>query len=166
MDLQRFTTEYYEGEDRLQLIGETAEGATVRIWLTRRLLERLLPVLVHWLDAQSADLPHSDVMQGFAQQAARAELTPQPPVRASTDSSAWLATRIDLGTTPERLTLTLHADDAQHAQARLSMPVKLLRQWLLILHALTLKAAWSLDVWPEWMAESSESESRERGLLH
>ena len=40
-ELQRFTTEYVEIEDRIRLAGETAPGHTVVLWLTQRLLARL-----------------------------------------------------------------------------------------------------------------------------
>ena len=40
--LQRCTTEYVECEDRIRLAGELASGATVVLWLTQRLMNRLI----------------------------------------------------------------------------------------------------------------------------
>jgi len=168
MELQRFTSEYDEIEDRLCLIGEDAAGAKIRIWITRRLFERLLPLLLRWLDSQTEDLPRGDLMQGFAQAAARAELKPQPPVRAHAEAPSWLAAKVDVNTTPERLLLTLHpagADTASTA-ARLPLSATLLRQWLAILHGLCQRAGWSPDLWPEWIAEPDRPAQESRLRLH
>ena len=94
--LQRITTEYVEQEDRIRLSGEFASGDTVVLWLTQRLLHRLVPHLTAWLARQVApassipavEAAHQDIVQGFAQQAARAQLAPEPPVRASSPMAA------------------------------------------------------------------------------
>jgi len=67
--LQRMSTEYIVGEDRIRLSGEVENAASVVIWLTRRLLERLLPAVLNWLEGQGVDTPYSEIMHSFAQQA-------------------------------------------------------------------------------------------------
>ncbi len=94
MNLQRITTEYIDTEDRIRLAGDTGQGEPVVIWLTQRLLQRLLPMLLQWLDAQTGMTPMAEIVQGFAQQAARAELIPQTPVQAT--SPPWLAQSVDV----------------------------------------------------------------------
>lgn len=64
-ELQRFTTEYVEIEDRIRLAGETAPGHTVVLWLTQRLLARLLPHLLQWLEQQTGATIRGDILQGF-----------------------------------------------------------------------------------------------------
>ena len=74
--LERCTTEYAEDEDRLRLSAELANGNTVVLWLTQRLLNRLVPHLVQWLEKQTAGVAAissvqartSNAMQGFAQE--------------------------------------------------------------------------------------------------
>ncbi|MBN2886217.1 MAG: hypothetical protein JXM75_05890 [Chromatiaceae bacterium] len=168
MEFQRFTSEYDEIEDRLSLIGEDAQGAKVRIWITRRLFERLLPVLLRWLDNQTQDLPRGDLMQGFVQAAARAKLRPQPPVRAHAEAPSWLAAKVDVNTTPERLLLTLHPAGTGEAApaAHLPLSATLLRQWLAILHGLSQRSGWSPELWPEWIAESNKAAPEARLRLH
>ena len=76
--LQRITTEYDEHEDRLRLSGELSDGSSVLLWLTQRLLYRILPHLTQWLGQHDAGAAgnavglwqDSDWIQGFAQQAA------------------------------------------------------------------------------------------------
>ena len=87
--LQRITTEYNEPEDRIRLSGELAQGDTVVLWLTQRLLNRLVPHLTAWLSQQlapassipSVQAVHEDIVQGFAQQAARALSVPNEQAR-------------------------------------------------------------------------------------
>ena len=87
--LQRITTEYIDREDRIRLTGELAAGTVVVLWLTQRLVNRLVPHLTAWLDRQvtpASNIPsvqarHQDIVQSFAQQAARVQLAPEAPVR-------------------------------------------------------------------------------------
>ena len=45
-ELTRITTRYVAAEDRVRLAGERAGGSPVAIWLTRRLLQLLIPKLL------------------------------------------------------------------------------------------------------------------------
>ena len=49
-ELQRITTTYVDVEDRLRLTGVLANGTVVQLWLTQRLLGRLVPPLTSWLE--------------------------------------------------------------------------------------------------------------------
>ena len=94
--LQRVTTAYVADEDRLRLTGELSDGDAVVLWLTQRLLNRLVPHLTAWLARQTGSFAstvppaiqsaHHNIVQGFAQQSARAQLKPEPPVRAASRS--------------------------------------------------------------------------------
>ena len=118
--LLRLTTDYVESEDRVRLIGETGPDATQVLWLTRRLLDRLLPPLLAWREKEAADTPRADVLQSFAQQAARAQLEAQAPVRAATDSPGWLVTHVALTPADEAMRLVFHGGDG--SCATLMMP--------------------------------------------
>jgi hypothetical protein len=80
--LQRVTTEFVQQEDRVRLAGVTDAGRPAVVWLTRRMLNVLLPVLFQRLEAQfAAVLPeHREALQEFAQQAARDALESSAPV--------------------------------------------------------------------------------------
>ena len=86
--LERVTTRYSVAQDRICLAGELPGGSPVVLWLTQRLLRRLLPPLLAWLQEQGGaahavmgSALYADALQGFAQQAARAQLQPQAPVQ-------------------------------------------------------------------------------------
>lgn len=83
--LERLTTRYSNTEDRICVAGELAGAKPMVLWLTQRLLLRLLPSLFEWLQAQeSVDVApkapavlsmYADAVQSFAQEAARPSST-------------------------------------------------------------------------------------------
>lgn len=169
-ELQRITTEYVEAEDRIRLLGEHTSRESVVIWLTQRLLTRLLPHLVNWLEQQTpvtsihgALAVQAELLQGFAQQAARAQLPEQAPVQPQVQSASWRALAVDISHTPETLSLTFRCD-AQ--QATLIVAAQPLRQWLGIVHDQYRMAQWPLDVWPQWLQESNPSVQEQAVVLH
>ena len=160
-ELQRITTVFVDSEDRIRLSGEDAAGRALVLWLTQRLLNRVLPHLCAWLELRApsaahsyADAAHAEVLQSFAQQAALAALLPQAPVPSHAPSGAWLVHSVDVTTAEYAVTLTFKASagEAQES-AKLTLPEQALRQWLNILHDQYAAAEWPLTLWPEWVAQ-------------
>lgn len=152
--LERITTEYIDTEDRIRISGEVGNDVPVVIWLTQRLLQRLLPMLLQWLENQNADMPHAEILQGFAQQAAKAELTPQAPVLACCDSTAWLVVlSVDVVQSEQAVSLTFYGGNGQEPVS-LTLAATPLRQWLSIVYGAYLKAEWPIKIWPGWLQES------------
>lgn len=158
-------------EDRLQLTGETESGEPVVLWMTQRLVKRLVPHLLTWLQpvapagkaAAVADY-HTAAVQSFAQQAAIAQLPEQSAVQASPQNSTWLIETIDVTRTEEIIALTFKS---AHQQATLLMAPQPLRQWLAILHDQCLKGEWVMDIWPEWILDNVPSvSSGSTGTMH
>lgn len=157
-ELQRFTTEYVDMEDRIRLSGETAPGEAEVLWLTRRLVGRLVPHLCAWLERQGStavaleDRGVDDVLQGFALQAALQSLTPQAPVRPDEARRHWVVQAVDVAAGEETLRLVLRGVECE--QVSMSLQPEALRQWLGILHAQCCVGEWSLDAWPSWLSAS------------
>lgn len=164
MKLKRLTTEYVDFEDRIRLTGEASAGERVVLWLPQRLLQRMLPVLLGWLEPQAGQAPHTEVLQGFAQQAARAELPLQAPVTAEAGSAGWLVHSVDITQTPQAVRLTFC--DAAGRAATVTLATKPLRQWLNIVHDAYSKAEWPRGVWPEWVREGAASNGQSDVVLH
>lgn len=162
--MRSLTTEYIALEDRIRLSCDMAGSAPAVVWLSLRLLQRLLPVLLQWLESRSAVTLRPDAMHGFHLQAARAELTPLPPVRAAAGSAEWLAQSVDIAHLEQTLRLTFRGPGGK--SATLLMEAKPLRQWLSIVHEAYLKAAWPLEVWPAWLRESAAPARNHVGALH
>jgi hypothetical protein len=162
--LKRLSTLYVDREDRLRLTGQTADGAPEVIWLTQRLLQRLIPLLLQWLEQRDPNVARVQVLRTWAQEKARAELVRQPPIRPRADSRTWVAQSVDVAQRARGVRLTFNGATDEHAVV--AFAAKGLRQWLNIVHAAYLKAAWPLDVWPDWIRESAAPDQRRTAVLH
>lgn len=157
--LQRITTEYIELEDRIRLTGELSTGDTVVLWLTQRLINRLVPHLTAWLDRQvtpassipSVQAAHQDIVQGFAQQAARAQLAPAPPVRAAASQAGWRVEAVDIAHDVEAVVLAFKGE--AEVRATLTLAAQPLRQWLGVVYEQCVRGEWPTAAWPAWMEQ-------------
>ena len=138
--LERVTTRYSVAQDRICVAGALPGGSPVVLWLTQRL-------------------------QGFAQQAARAQLQPQAPVQVPEGSRSCLVEGVDMGRSPEMVRLVFR--DAQGAVAAMVLQPQPLRQWLGIVFDAWQQAEWPLEVWPDWLRESVPAKAVSAGgLVH
>ena len=186
--LQRVTSIYSDNEDRFRIAGEVDADSTRCLWLTQRLLMRLVPHMLEWLNEIAraegkGDLGQAELMQDFAQQAAKARLEPQAavrvpsipdpnaPIETTPGASAfakiddtWLVQEVDISkSTNGVLTLVFKRERASGAQLAMA-PIEL-RQWLILLHTQWLQAGWPAAIWPEWVDTSPKaSEQPVRGL--
>ena len=165
-DLKRITTQFIENEDRIRLSGEVGANQTVTLWLTQRLMSRLVTNLVAWLDTQTLTNVRPEVLQEFAQVAAQARLTPQAPVLKGALDVAWLVVSVDVTSNQHVMQLafkgTLPAE-----LTKLNLNSTQLRQWLGIVLSQYRLAQWTLDCWPEWMkGDAFGGVSPSAGSLH
>lgn len=154
--LKRVTVEFIRDEDRLRMAGLTKDGQPVVIWLTRRMLALLLPVLLEHLDDQfhAAAPEHRETLQEFAQQAAIGALDGSDPVQAADDDGALLPNAIDVAQLREGgIVLTFRR--GEQGAYRLPLLGPALRQWIHILFNAHRKAEWHLEQWPAWLAGSA-----------
>lgn len=153
-ELQRITTQFVPVEDRIRLAGEGAVGNTHVLWLTRRLADRLMPVLLRWLEERmpTQDSWQAGLMQSFAQQAASVALMPQVPVHGDVSSTSWLVAEVDIVRGERQLELCCKG--AAGEQVSLVLESQPLRQWPGIIHKAYRQAEWPLAVWPQWLVES------------
>ncbi len=167
IELKRFTTEYEPAEDRLRLTGADGGGQVVVLWLTQRLLNRLVVHLCQSLEGRSEKPKTPSRMQSletylkqsFAQQKAYAMLTAQRQVRSLSASPDWLVRVTDVKCSADSVRLVFKGEtDENRAVINLSTPA--LRQWLGIVSAQYRRADWATQVWPAWMEERPESASK------
>lgn len=156
----------YDGvEDRILLLSEDADGAICRLWLTRRMTNRVVLALVKWLGEQSASqLPQVPpaTAQTWNQAAAVSQFIPSAPVdvaisspsAAAADAPASVAAEglvrsVDVQRSGDSYMLIFHLGP----EPTLASPFSAveLRQWLSILHGLYQTAGWSMEAWPSWM---------------
>ncbi len=164
---QRLTTEYDEGEDRVFLNGEVHESETHVLWLTRRLLDRLIPHLTRWLEDRQRDRGDvADLFLSFAHQAAQAQLEPQPPVALTRTGENWLIHGIDMTPSGDHIQLAFKMNGIESVAA-IEFDVTQLSQWLGVLHHAYRVADWPLGIWPGWMTpESTATDMLQSLVLH
>jgi len=147
------------------LRGERADdGSPLVLWLTQRLFVRVLPVVMKWLENDKSDVPRAEVLQDFAQQAARAKMAPQPPVQIDASTDDWLINAVDVGSNDQIIRLTFKSGSEQSAY--LTFTSQQLRQWLSIIYAAWMKAGWTGDLWPSWVQESHPPTKPQPTVLH
>ncbi len=162
LELNRLTSEYIQSEDRFRLTGEDQAGNALCLWLTQRLALRIISHLINELSISSPeaiqnpsqDHDTSQLLQGVAQQAARADLCTQEPVTSISTTRAWLIQEVDINRAASgAVSFIFNNSAAQTAQkVALGFEPQQLRQWLAILHQQWLLAQWPATVWPEWIS--------------
>ncbi len=153
--LERITTQYIEAEDRIRLSGSTRDGHSQVLWLTQRLLSRLLPRLLDALQPSApatrlASQPPQDEWQSWLQAAARDSLQQQAPVPTDNAQAVWLVHAINLSLSSEAVRVAF-CDETGQERAELTMNPTVLRQWLSIVYEGWRKAEWPATLWPVWI---------------
>lgn len=169
-ELTRVTVHYVPQEDRMRLSARTADQRVVALWLTQRLLSRLLVRLFPLLlpppgpgevgAARAAcatcvtrAASVQSQLQAMAQDAAQLEHQPVAPV--APPETGWLVEQVTLGVELRRVRLGWCA--ARGEVAWMSLTPEALRQWLNILCATWQEASWPLALWPTWMLQDRAS---------
>ncbi len=149
--LNKITTQYIDDEDRLRILGESSEGTTCEIWLSHRLLDRLVDNLFSNIKVKGAV---NDVLQVFEQEAASSSLVEQPPVEKINKPVSWLAKEVDIKRDADNTSLVFKGEKSRSAQ--IFFQTVELRQWLSIIYNAYKIAEWSVEEWPSWFKESKE----------
>jgi hypothetical protein len=175
----RFTTRYAPSEDRISLALELSEEEVQVLWLTRRLLNRMLPHLIQVLDKRASEVSvdtasasgkpvraQKEAVQRFSQEAAVGAIERQPGVGAGgqrpKDNVAYLVTSVDIHTGPKSLSLDFKCgEETLHS---LPFGENALRQWLSILHSQYRAGDWEEAFWPGWIGPDVRSDGDREGL--
>lgn len=148
-DLQHITTEYIDSEDRLRLSGELASGQTIVLWLTQRILNRLVTPLHQWLKRKNlVDGRGNLQIQDFTQRAVWGQPVPETPVNASLAQENWRVEQIDIALGDNAVRLTFKGQQVEQ-HATLILSVQALYQWLVIVYGQFGRGGWSTGIWPE-----------------
>lgn len=168
--LRRFTTEYVAPEDRMRILIEMDNNQVTIMWLTRRLMVRMVPELIKYLDEvvltstssmeeQATGAPRtaarprlSNNAQRQRQMYALGQIEQQKPVSPQTPDCVKreeliTSLQVQLGHNGVLIGFLAKQDMVQ----QLPFAQDGLRQWLGVLHSKFRKAVWDDDVWPTWI---------------
>jgi hypothetical protein len=163
--IQTFTARYDPVEDRIRFDAVNAQGGKQAIFLTRRLTDRVIPVLVSHLEGKTPEGVPADLAQCMSQSRARqarktGEETPAVAVDAGTPN--WLCRTVHVQKAQQGLKV-IFTDDTQ-TDAVMPMVEANLRAMLDILLDLYGRASWPTEPFPEWMSpEATVTISRAQG---
>jgi hypothetical protein len=150
--VQTFTARYDPIEDRICLNAGDASGTKQAIYLTRRLMDQIIPVVAKHLEEKTPKGVPTDVVQSMTQERARQARKAEPPaqaVQADLETPRWLCTTIQVQKQPAGLAVTLTGDADFTAQIPLADPH--LRTVLDIFRNSYVKAGWDLRAFPDWL---------------
>lgn len=161
--VRRVTTRYVPEEDRIQFLLELSPDEVKVLWLTRRLLNRLLPQILERLEGAWNDTPDTapaPVLQKFKQAAAVSGIKPQkavsPAVNTAQKQSDVLITSVDVRR--QKKTFIFHMKAGDHPVTPFPFTEEVLRQWLGVLHAQYKAGGWTENFWPSWMDSTSRED--------
>jgi hypothetical protein len=149
LEFDRITTLYSQEQDRVSLNATLREGGTARLWLTQRMVHRLIPALVKIIEPIHADPVYAEIIAGVSQQKAVERQEPQTPVKVTEPEHEWLVSKVELKQ-PQSGAVVVFCSAAGQ-QAQVTMNAELLRQWLSILRRVYFSAEWQGAEWPDWM---------------
>jgi hypothetical protein len=160
MLISTITSEYDQAEDRIRFAAVDKQGVSRVMWITQRLAQRLVPVLVDGLNAQllADEAPPGELQaaQVYAQLEARISQKHVPPVKPDPGAAQELVTEIKVSVTDTgSRVLAFICKDTE--PARLAMTPPELRQWLEVLRLCFVKGQWREDVWPAWLKQRAPS---------
>lgn len=174
MQLEVITTSYDAHQDRLCLDGQSAAGDVVGLWLTYRLLRKLLPMLLRLITPAAETRDQRNILAQWSLAAAQTppEMEKQvtPLARKSADShpplhSRWLISSINLQSSPNRATLVLQISPNKPV-ATISFGGEHLRQWMAIVYRLWKRAGWPEDQWPVWVRQAQSEATPRPVVMH
>ena len=146
--LTRVTLSYSVDEDRIRFIGLKTSGERICLWLTQRLVNRLVPVLNKIAEAhliqESCEI--AAVQNGLEQSSDSVES--EIPLDCDEGSESFLVRAIDVTGQPNQIILLLRGVNPAD-RVLFSLPAKSLGRWFSGLRECFRLAEWSQDVWGE-----------------
>ena len=151
--IETFTAQADFAEDRIRLDAIDPAGETQSIFLTRRLADRFVPLLVEQVEQQVLPGVPLEIGLAMSQQQLRIEREESPlaDVEPQQGTSRWLCQTIHLGENRGVAEWTLTDDNANTAV--MLLPGEGLRSVLEVMLLTYRRLEWGLEAFPEWLLE-------------
>ena len=101
-------------EDRLIMDCSDKSKNTQRLWLTRRLLDRLIPSLTDQLEVNSTNKISKELEQSFEQEKAEINKTKTESVKLIKNNPSWLVTSVKVGKNSQEFKLLFIEDKIEN----------------------------------------------------
>ena len=157
--IKTFTGRYIPVEDRLRLDAVDEEGNKQSLFMTRRLTDKVIHVMVEHLEGQTPEGMPSDLVQEMQQDKSRlvrAEAGSETSVEIDPETVPWLCKTVHLTKTGTGLVI-IFTDDIS-IEASMPMSNDNLRVVLDIFQTLYTSAEWGQEAFPDWMQAPQDNE--------
>ncbi len=164
--IETFTAQADLAEDRIRLDAISPEGETQSIFLTRRLADRMVPLLVDQAEAHAVPGVPKDIALAMNQEQLRMERDENPiaPIEAKQGSSRWLCQTIHVGEDQDQVLWTL-TDDGDNT-AVMGLPGDGVRNVLEVLLIVYQGLEWTVQAFPAWMTAREAMPDGAKRLLN
>ena len=145
-------------EDRLRLDAVDVDGNRQSLFMTRRLVDRIIPVMVEHLEGQTPEGMPSDLVQEMQQDRARqihAEGGSEAPVAVEPEFVPWLCRTVHLTKTGPSLSVVFTDDNTSRRTCR-CLQKTCAWSWIFS-RRFTRPPEWGLQAFPDWMQERLSS---------
>lgn len=151
LKIKTFTGSYEANEDRIRLNAVDDGGVLGSIYLTRRLVDRVIPIVLDQLTTSFPSDVGVDVFQTAEHEIARLHRSleePAEPVAPANNENTWLCTTVHIH--KNDVLTTLEFTDQRERRALLALNAQQLRATLDIFRDLYTRAEWDAGVFPDW----------------
>lgn len=136
-------TEYIRIEDRLRLIGRDASDEVIAVWLTLRILQRMVPELSRILEQAKLPLSAASLEPSSPSSATTTDAEPDP-VDECDAVLEMLPSSVNIAATAKAVRLTFITEDEK---ILVELSHEKMAQWLLLLREGYRRAEWPDGVW-------------------
>jgi hypothetical protein len=152
-EIHTFTAQANVVEDRIRLAALDHAGATIGIWITRRLADRMIPLLADMIEQGTRPGLPRDIALAMSQQQLRQdrEANPVPDVEVTQGSAEWLSRTVHFEPQGGLVVWTLSDDGAN--EAAMAMEADVVRAVLDIFLLMYRQLEWDLAPFPDWLTE-------------
>lgn len=162
--IKRISSEFVPVEDRVRLSAEYDDNEIQSLWLTKRLLDRLIAPLCEWIEKDVGTDISNKLVNSFVQERAYLGIKKQESVKTTEAVSDWLIMSIDINRSNSLAKITFRGVENQCGFIEFNKNA--LRQWLGIIYRQYVAADWDISIWPNWMTSGSVSEQMSANLLN
>ena len=146
-------------EDRIVMDSSDKNQKVERLWLSRRLLDRLIPSLADQLEVCLSNKIPTELEQSLAQEKAEMDKQKSEAVKIKIKNPSWLVTSIQIRRNEHNFQLVFLGESTNQPnslknQATFDLAITNLRQWLNAVHKIYLKAEWETKAFPPWLNEN------------
>ena len=146
-------------EDRIVMNSSDKKGKVERLWLSRRLLDKLIPTLTDQLEMNSSNKIPTELEQSLAQEKAEIDKEKLEAVKMKAQNPSWLVTTIKVARNKNDFRLLFIGqntgdDGCPSNQAKFDLATENLRQWLNAICKIYAKAEWDTKAFPLWIKEN------------